>query len=254
MNHNYKRALHTLSNGYEGRMPENYEGRMPSHYSGGFNYDGQEEEASFADEAQMAQNLTFAFTIDNTVDTEKGQDFILALCPGYFEFGMTEQMRDNNNQAVDSVIHEGEVHSQIYDNFLVVKSQNKPINELICFTRFNPMRFVGIKMQCSNPDQFYQSMHIKQLSPFRNLNDYTLTPDNYKDSRQMDVTRVEIPLENFQFDNNTLITWKILKGTVVSLTLFGGAVLNMARQLDSMARTQRKGLSRSYGPDYLRHQ
>jgi hypothetical protein len=174
MNRNYQKSINALSDGYEGRRnPEYYEGRVPNRYSGGFNYDGDAEDVTFADEAQLAQNLTFAFTIDNSVGMpDKAKDFVLALCPGYYA---TERlMHDNNNTPVDAVIREGSVASVLDAQFaLGVKSQNKPIDELIAFTRFNPMRFVGLKMQCSNPDQFYQAINIKQLSPFRNLNELT---------------------------------------------------------------------------------
>jgi hypothetical protein len=249
MNPKYQSAVRALSNGYEGHVPENYEGKIPNRYSGGFNYDG-ETDPSWADEAQLSQKLIFSFQISN--NQPEAVNRVIALNPGYFRPDQIGIMRGNNGEIVDAIIREGIVIGAAGVDALVVKSQNKPIDELLDFVLYNPMRFVGMKMQCSNPDQFSQSLLVKQLSPFRNLSDYTLTPDDYKDSRQMDATRAEIPLENFQFDNNTQVVWTILAGSTLNLSLFGGAVLNMAKELDNVARMARRGLDRSYGPDYMK--
>jgi hypothetical protein len=259
---NRTKALSVLSDGfdgyesYEGKLPKRYEGKLPNRYAGGFanrrqGFSGSEEgEVTFADEQQFAEDHQFAFTLTNTGTAAVART--IALCPAYFTHDQVNLMTDNRGNPIDAIVKEGIVIGTVAaNNPLVCASENKPIDELLQFTRFNPTRFLGIKMQCANAAQFGQALNIKQVSPFRNLQDRTLIPDSYKSSLQYDATRVEIPLDNFQFDNNTIVAWKILAGTTVTITLFGGAILNIAMELDRKARIARNGLVRTFGPDYL---
>jgi hypothetical protein len=247
----YQESLRKLSQNYEGAdqfggfgQKSVYPGVMPNRFG------GSPSGIDFIDENQLAEDHVFSFTIQNVGTAAVDRN--IALCPGYYTPEQVSLMKDNLGNAVDAIIREGLViGTTANNNDLNCISQNKPIDELLQFTKFNPTRFTGMKIQCASALQFGQAINVKQCSPFKNLNDKTYLPDSYKNASQYDITRVEIPLDHFQYDNNTLIVWKILKQTSVTITLFGGAILNVAGEFDRKARLARQGLNRTFGPDYL---
>ncbi|MDR1172981.1 MAG: hypothetical protein LBL24_11065 [Bacteroidales bacterium] len=246
------KAANAVGQNYDGSMPDSYEGVMPRYYIGfgdqSIDFDG-DESTTFADEERLAEGHQFVFTIDNTGSAAVSRR--LALCPAYFSDTILDQMTDNKGNAIDAIIKEGIVIGKAADNnALTVESENKTIDELLRFVLFNPTRFIGAKLQCNSNNQFGQSLNIRHCSPFRNLQDKTITPDTYKNSSQFDQTRVEIPLDNFQFDDQTLISWNILPQSRVTVTLYGGAILNKAKELNKKASSARANLVRTFGPGY----
>lgn len=248
------KAANAVGQNYEGNMPQQYEGVMPNFYTGfgdqSVDFDG-DESTTFADEERLAEGHQFVFTVDNSGSASVARR--IALCPAYFTPDMLDFMTDNKGNPIDAIIKEGVVIGDPATNdALTVESENKTIDELLRFILFNPTRFIGAKLQCNSNNQYGQSWNIRQCSPFRNLQDKTITPDTYKNSNQFDQTRVEIPLDNFQFDDQTLVSWNILPQSRVTITLYGGAILNAAKELNKKASSARANLVRTFGPGYMK--
>jgi hypothetical protein len=172
----------------------------------------------------------------------------VALCPGYFD--AAANVKDSNGVAVAAIITEGTIiGTQGTADRLTGSGKPKSIVDFLGFIKYNPTRFTGVKIQVDNSIQFDEQIYIKQNSPFRNLQDFQIYPNSYKDSTQNDDKRVEIPLDSYQMDNNTTVTTVIQAGRSVTYTWFVGAIKNQAFELANKAEAARAnmGLSRGYG-------
>jgi hypothetical protein len=226
-------AFNALSPAYEGDV---YVGRNDH----AIQFEGNA--SSFADEGKTG--LIFTMTIANIGSA--ATDRSIALCPGYF--GAAADIKDSNGNAVAAIVSEGTIVGAAGTNdILSGKGKPKSITEFLGFIKYNPSRFTGLKILVDNSAQFDNIIYVKQNSPFRNLQDMQIYPNTYKDSTQNDDKRVEIPLENFQMDNNTTVTTVISAGRTVTYTWFVGAIKNSAYELASKAATARMNLSRTYG-------
>lgn len=108
------------------------------------------------------------------------------------------------------------------------------------------MRFTGLKMLVNNTDQFEEELCIRKLSPLGDLGYETITPSTYKDSKQTDDKRVEIPLNNFQLDDQTAVLFTLKAARTVTFTFFSGAIRNVAGELNAKASAARANLIRGY--------
>lgn len=227
-------ALQNLSPAYEG----SYTGAGDP----GLQFNGGA--SSFADENKTG--LHYSMTLANA--GANAVDRLIAIVPGYLS--NAADIKDAAGNVVDAIIKEGLVIGVVADgDALFANGLPKSLNEFLGFIKYNPTRFTGLKMKVDDAEQFDESIYIKQMSPFRNLTDDQIYPANYKDSSQTDDKRVEIPLENFQMDNNTIVIMKVKAGRTVTLTWFAGAIKNNAYELAVKAQTARAGmgLSRGYG-------
>lgn len=228
-----QRALAALSPAYEGDL---YNGANDL----GIQFEGSA--SSFADEGKTG--LTYNMTITNT--DASAVDRSISLCPGYFS--AAADIKDANGVAVDAIVAEGTIIGTANDgNRLIGKGSPKSITDFLGFLKYNPTRFTGLKMQVSNSDQFDKEIYIKQNSPFRNLQDRQITPNTYKDSNQQDDKRVEIPLEDYQMDNNTTVVTTIAAGRSVTYNWFVGAIKNSSYELQTKAIAARQSIGRKYG-------
>jgi hypothetical protein len=230
-------AMHNLSAAYEGNGVYTGQGDPGLQFNGGA--------SSFADENKTG--LNYSVTISNT--GANAVDRLIALLPGYLS--NAADIKDASGTAVAAIIKEGaEVVGTVDggDN-LAASGQPKSVNEFLGFLKFNPTRFTGLKMKVDDSAQFDEAIYIKQMSPFRNLTDDFIYPSNYKGSGDSDDKRAEIPLENFQMDNNTVVILKVKAGRTVNLTWFAGAIKNQAYELAVKAATARQsmGVARAYG-------
>lgn len=230
-------AMNGLSAAYEGNAVYTGQGDPGLQFNGGA--------SNFADENKTG--LNYSMTIANV--GANAVDRLIALFPGYLD--AAADIKDASGTAVAAIIKEStEVVGTIAGgNNVSAAGLPKSINEFLGFLKHNPTRFTGLKMKVDDAEQFEESIYIKQMSPFRNLTDDFIYPSNFKDSSQNDDKRVEIPLENFQMDNNTIVILKIKAGRTVTLTWFAGAIKNQAYELAVKAQTARQnmGLGRAYG-------
>lgn len=200
--------------------------------------------SSFADEGKTG--LIYTMTLSNQETSAVNRS--VALCPGYFD--AAANVKDSNGVAVAAIITEGTIiGTQGTADRLTGSGKPKSIVDFLGFIKYNPTRFTGVKIQVDNSIQFDEQIYIKQNSPFRNLQDFQIYPNSYKDSTQNDDKRVEIPLDSYQMDNNTTVTTVIQAGRSVTYTWFVGAIKNQAFELANKAEAARAnmGLSRGYG-------
>lgn len=237
MNKAQQSAFNALGNNYEGEQLM---------YTGlgdpGVQFEGNA--SSFADENKSG--LLYTMTLTNTGSA--AVDRTIAICPAYFTTAAS--IKDNNGNAVAAIITDGTIVGAAGTNdILSGAGKPKPIVDFLAFVKFNPTRFTGLKIQVDNSGQFDEIVYVKQNSPFRTLPDFQLQPNAYKDSTQNDDKRVEIPLENFQMDNNTSVIYTIQAGRTVTLTWFAGAIKNAAAELAQKAEFARAnmGIAREYG-------
>jgi hypothetical protein len=228
-----QQAASVLSPAYEGA---NYTG----HGDHAVQFEGAA--SSFADEGKTG--LTFSMKITNT--GANAVDALLALNPGYFT--LPAQIKDATGTAVAAVVTDGLITGTVVAGTNVQGiGSPKPIVDFLGFLRYNPTRFTGLKMLVDNSAQLDNVIYVKQNSPFRNLEDKQITPSIYKDSTQPDDKRVEIPLEDYQMDNNTTVITTISAGRTVTFTWFVGAILNPAYELASKAKAARANYTRYIG-------
>lgn len=222
-------AVQNLSAAYSG-------GQMP--WLPGVDFSGA---AGFADEANAGINYSIVLTNTGAAAVDR----LIAICPGYLT--LAADVKDANGNAVAAILSEGDevVGTILATNNLTCHGQPKSFNEFLGFLKYNPTRFTGLKMKVDDANQFDEEIYVKQMSPFRNLTDMHIYPANFKNSTQLDDKRVEIPLENFQMDSNTIVITKIQAGRTVTFTFFAGAIKNQAYELAVNAQLA-KGYARSF--------
>lgn len=195
--------------------------------------------SSFLDEGAGAQQFTVTITNKGTA----AENQILALFPGYF--GTASDIKDGAGMAAAAIVTDGTVISTA-DKEVVCTGSPKAIAEFQAFCKRNPTRFTGMKMLVDNAEQFEKPIYIKKLSPFKNLEDYSIVPSTYKESSQMDDKRCEIPLTDFQLDDQTTVVFTLLAGRSVTFTFFAGAIQNPAAELNKKAVLARQTIQRDF--------
>lgn len=195
--------------------------------------------SSFLDEGAGSQQFTVTITNTGTA----AEDQILALFPGYFSSAAS--IKDASGVAADAIVTDGSIITTA-DKQVVCTGSPKAIAEFQEFCKRNPTRFTGLKMLVNNSDQFEKAIYIKKLSPFKNLEDYSIVPSTFKDSTQTDDKRCEIPLNDFQIDDQTTVVFTLLAGRTVTFTFFAGAIQNGAAELNKKAVLARQTMTRSY--------
>lgn len=222
---------------------------LSSDFTGGYElgYDGSEDlslsfiggNSSFADEGRT--DKTFSITVKNL--GAAAVDRLICLFPG---FKLTAaDIKDPNGNTVDAIIADGTIIDTA-DKQVTCNGKPGLIKDFVEFLRNVPTRFTGVRMLVNNSDQFEEDLTIQKLSPFVNLGATSITPGNYKTANQTDDKRVEIPLENFQLDSQTVVTFNLKAGREVTFTFAVGAMTNSAAELNAKAEIARKNLSRKF--------
>ena len=195
--------------------------------------------SSFTDEDKS--NKTYSLTIRNM--GASAVDRVLALHPGYLT--NVADMKDASGNQAAAIVADGTIINTSGAEVTCVGKPQK-ISHLQAFLNTNPTRFTGLKMLVNNSDQFEQDIYIQKLSPFVGLGYETINPGLYKNSSQTDDKRVEIPLQNFQVDNQSLIMFTLKAGREVTFTFNLGAIKNAAAELHAKASIAREGVMRKY--------
>lgn len=228
-----EKGLSSAFLGYEGDRRVPYVGQ----YDLGLSFVGGA--SSFVDEAK--NTTQYAMTISNMGSA--AVDRVLALHPGYLT--LASEITNASGTAAAAIVTDGTIIAT--ENATVVcTGKPKPIKQLQAFVNRNPTRFTGLKMLVNDSDQFEEELYIRKLSPFKNMEDKTINPSAYKNSNQTDDKRVEIPLEDFQLDDQTNIVFTLKAGRTVTFTFFAGAIANPAGELNAKAILARANMQRTY--------
>lgn len=191
--------------------------------------------SSFVDETKDARQ--FSITISN-VGTA-AEDRVLALHPGYLT--AIADLRNASGTAAAAIVTDGTIISTT-DKVVTCAGKPQKIAHLQAFASRNPMRFTGLKMLVNNADQFEEELCIRKLSPLGDLGYEIIVPSSHKNSNQTDDKRVEIPLNNFQLDDQTAVIFTIKAGRTVTFTFFAGAIRNVAGELNAKASAARANI------------
>lgn len=232
-----KKAEASLTSNFNGA------GAPMSNYVGGNDYIGLNDDAlsfagnSFADEAN--NDRQFSITITNT--GASAVDRVLALHSGYLT--TLAEILDSAGNAAAAIVTDGTVISTSGAEVVCSGSPRK-IAHLKSFVNANPTRFTGLKMLVNDSDQFEYPLCVRKLSPFSDLGYTMINPSIYKNSNQQNDKRVEIPLNDFQLDDQTAVIFTLKAGRSVTFTWFGGAIRNVAGELNAKATKARKTLNR----------
>ncbi len=186
-----------------------------------------------------AGSKSYSITIGNT--GAAAADRVLALHPGFLSD--LADMTDTAGSAAEAIIADGQIIADVGGE-VSCTGKPKKIAHFKAFVNSNPTRFTGLKMQVNNTDQFDEAITVKKLSPFQSLGDTTIEPGNYKNSNQTDDKRVEIPLEDFQLDEQTLLVFTLKAGRSVTFTFVSGAIKNQAAELHRKASAARGNVRR----------
>ena len=183
---------------------------------------------------------SYSITVSNI--GAQAVDRVLALYPGIYSD--LSDMTDTAGNAAAAIVSDGEIISEA-DKKVSCTGKPKKIAHFQKFVNNNPTRFTGLKMQVNNTDQFDEAITIKKISPFQSMGDDTIEPGNYKTSNQTDDKRVEIPLEDFQLDDQTLLVFTLKAGRTVTFTFVSGAIKNQAAELHQKASLARGNVRRA---------
>ena len=166
-------------------------------------------------------------------------DRVLALHPGYLT--AIGDLINSAGAAVAAIVTDGTVIATLNAE-IICSGKPRKISHLQAFANRNPMRFTGLKMLVNNSDQFEEELCIRKLSPLGDLGYEIISPSTHKNSNQTDDKRVEIPLNNFQLDDQTAIIFTLKAGRTVTFTFFAGAIRNGAAELAKKADAARKNM------------
>lgn len=99
----------------------------------------------------------------------------------------------------------------------------------------NPTRIIRIKAESNEDDQMNEPIVLKKISPVKSLGSQELFPSNYKRQSDLQTKLVIMDLVNGeQLDDQTVMYVNLLAGRTLSLTLFLGASINTAANLEQM--------------------
>lgn len=195
--------------------------------------------SSFMDENKSGK--TYAITITNT--GAAAVDRILALHPGFLTD--VADIKDPNGTSVAAIVSDGTVINTA-DATVVCSGKPGKIAHFKEFVNRNPTRFTGMKMLVNDSDQFEETLYMSRITPFGGLGYDQIVPGAYKNATQTDDKRVEIPLQNFQLDNQTTIVFTLKAGRSVTFTFFLGAIKNSAAELAAKASIANTGTVAKY--------
>ncbi|MDP3914380.1 MAG: hypothetical protein Q8R96_11675 [Bacteroidota bacterium] len=220
--------------GYEG---DKRSGGYVGQYDLGLSFMGGA--SSFVDESK--NGIQYSMNIANLGIA--AVDRVLALHPG--SMTIPDEITNAAGVAAAAIVTDGTIIATV-DAVVVCSGKPKPIKQLQAFVNRNPTRFTGLKMLVNNSDQFEEELYVKKLSPFKNMEDQTINPSAFKNSNQTDDKRVEIPLEDFQLDDQTVVVFTLKAGRSVTFTFFAGAIANSAGELNAKAVLARANMQRTY--------
>lgn len=223
-------------------------------YEGYEGYDGYNDpfvdfagiEDTFASE--ISSGRLFTMTIVNANASTR----YAYLCPGY---GYDP---NNINLGVDfastsrkplpvGVVNDGAFLDANGDSGLTGSGSPKTIQQFLRFIQYNPLRVLGFKIQSTVTTQIQQVMTVQAQSPFRTLESQNITLGSYQDENTYQNNIVTVP-EVLDFNDQNQILLPIVGSSTLTITLFGGAILNTASALNKKAAKAGKNIQRRSMP------
>lgn len=224
-------AMRELSS-YEGRDIMSYEG---NDIDDDLDFGGRVV-GGFSSEDQTGQSFTF--TLENQGSTPL--DRVIALNPGQFD---AEADLVTAGYPAAGILRDGQVvpGATVGTNDVVATPANpkRTIDAFLKFAYKNSLRITGMTIQSDDPDQFNTNLDTYVYSPFRDLGSDYIRIEDYYDPDQFSSKKVEMNLlasgHAFQFDDQSIVLMKLLKGRKVTITFHVGAVNNQAKKLAKKA-------------------
>lgn len=100
----------------------------------------------------------------------------------------------------------------------------------------NPTRITELQISVSDEAQLANAIEITQSSPFRRLGSQNLIPKSSQRAGDANTKLVNIPLKNFQLDDQTQMFIRLGGNQTAELTFFIGASRNDAYMLQESAK------------------
>ncbi|MBK0383535.1 hypothetical protein I5M32_11260 [Pedobacter sp. SD-b] len=193
-----------------------------SNYDGGYmGYDGSDDDmvefagpvASFRDQARGAQPMVI--TIINTGATA----LTALLCPGL------------NDNAVGKVVDGA--FNDVNGFAGLTGASGTPTSSLAKFYNYirkRPSMINGFKISTSNVAQMEQQIQIQSENPFKIGSSRSIAVGTFANEQNFNTQILSIP-ESFYMDDESIISYTVLPGTTVTLTLMLGVSVNPAKAL-----------------------
>ncbi len=195
-------------------------------------------QTSFASEPSSTRDYTF--DLNNTGD----EDLTIALCPAWLD--SCADIKDQNGNAVDAILCEGEVineeatsSSSNDSQVLTAKGLPKSIDSFLKFVKNHPTRVHQMRFKVSEESALNNPIYWKSLTPFAGASEFSnFTPSNFTDENTQQSNRAtcDIQANDFQFDSDTVIIYTIPAGAKVQITMLIGAIANDCLELRRKAR------------------
>jgi len=134
--------------------------------------------------------------------------------------------------TVDAIAKTGVV---IVSNVTCTTKANTSLEHFQRYLNLNPTRIIRIKVESNEEDQLSESLVLAKYSPVMKLGSQEVIPSNAKRQSDLQTKLVLLDLPNHQLDDQTVFYTNLLAGRTLTLTLFLGAAINTASNLEQMA-------------------
>jgi len=219
---------------------ENYIGEM------GFDFGGAPAK-NFAFERDTDRDFTF--TVDNkTAATPIART--IALNPGQF---LTEaRLAAVGYTQVAGILKDGGVIPGAAAGVQLTATADNPvfpINEYLEWVRRNPARIVGMTIDADDPNAFRTKINVYQWDPFKNKGtDKIIDIYKYYNEFQQSQKKITVDLlkknQDFQMDDQSIVTLLVNAGRTMTITLHHGAINNQAAKLSAGAKAAKGNLTK----------
>lgn len=176
--------------------------------------------------AEKATQAIFQIKLNNIDDV----DHIIALHAGSF-LTVTE-IASLIGVSVDAIAKSGVV---IVDKVTCATKANTLLEQFQRYLNLNPTRIIRMKVESNEEDQLSESLMLAKYSPVTKLGAQEIIPSNSKRQSDLQTKLVLIDLPDHQLDDQTVFYTNLLAGRTLTLTLFLGAAINTASNLEQMA-------------------
>lgn len=185
--------------------------------------------SSFANEEQ--NRVGYTLTLKNT--GANAEDRQVAICPAYFGTAVTIQTADGD--SIDAIVADGEIIAEV-DKVVTCVGSPQPVERFLHFVKSHPTRITQMQMKVSDPAQFDEDIKVSKLVNFSRLEaGQSIMPSAHIDPTFSNDKLIKFSVNHLQFDEETVVYFKLLAGMEVTFKFFPGATINEAANLESGA-------------------
>ena len=247
MNEIQKKALESLSSGYEG------DGRRSDYIGQGDHFMDFNGGKNFID--VLRQKRQFKFKIVHTASSGSPATKVVALHTGYYNtaYPNITQAGDKTitigspgikytditnintaGHAVDAVNTDGNILTYDTNGTLVSTClSGLSIQDFLNFCKLSPAHVPHITLEADDKAAYNEVLYIREIQPFRKYKETPLYLSDYFDTTQFQTGKIEIPTPELQLDGQTVLALAIAPGRTVTVTYWLGAVLNPSAALQN---------------------